>query len=158
LAKVADPEALAASSGPRARLKITVPRRWLREGAEIEVTAPKLLSCDRCDGCDRSGALRAPAKRWARLVSVELPTDMEEAIQIRLVEPFDDCDIEQLMLRVVPGDDSSKGVRRIARPAPAPTPSSPSVTETAPSAASQALQPLVVVIVVAILVALAMLL
>ncbi len=121
LAKVADPAALDASDGARARLEITVPPSWLDGGVEVEIAAPKLLSCDRCggggcDGCQRSGAFRTHAQEEARKLSVALPAS-ERGLAIRLVSPFDGSEIEQLMLRVNLGEMPSKHVRRVEKPA-----------------------------------------
>jgi hypothetical protein len=121
LAKVADPKALDASDGIRARLKITVPEAWLHKGTELEITTPKLLSCDRCDGggcdgCERSGAFRAPKDESERTLRVLLAAQEGKGVMIRLVEPFDENEIEQLMLRVSIGDEASAGVRQLLKP------------------------------------------
>lgn len=120
LAKVADPAALDKSDGARARLEITVPPTWLDGGVEVEIAAPKLLSCDRCggggcDGCERSGAFRSHEQAAQRTLAVSLPAS-ERGLVIRLVSPFDDSEIEQLMLRVSVGQTPSKHVRRIEKP------------------------------------------
>jgi len=129
LARVTDPKALAADEGARARLAVKVPEAWIASGAEIAVTAPRLLSCDRCggggcDGCDRSGALRAPHDEGARTIVVRLPGRMpgKEALRLRLPAPFDDGAIAQLILTVNVAPEPDERVRRLdlapVRPAP----------------------------------------
>src|SRR5690242_3451348 len=78
LGRVVDPRALDASSGARARLRVGVPAAWLAEGGELELRVPARLACARCDGggcdgCARSGALRAPEPASARVVRAYVP-------------------------------------------------------------------------------------
>ncbi len=125
LARVTDPDALNASSGPRAQLSIAVPRSWFETGAELELLAPKRLACQRCDGggcdsCDRAGVWRAPPAVDARTLKLQLPQRADIAdhagspgVQLRLVSPFENCDIEQLLLTIRAAEQPSKGVRRV---------------------------------------------
>jgi hypothetical protein len=118
LGRVTDPEALDASDGTRASLRIEVPQQWLRDGAELEVSAPKMLTCDRCDGggcdgCGRSGALRGPDETDARRLSIQLPPGHEDGLQLRLVDPFQDSEIEQIIVTIQPAEVASKGVVRL---------------------------------------------
>jgi hypothetical protein len=119
LGRVTDPNSLDASEGSRAALRIVVPEGWLRDGAELEVTAPKKLSCDRCDGggcdgCGRSGALLAPDEPDDRRLSLHLPGGHAEGLQLRIVDPFQDAEIEQVIVTVQPGLEASTGVVRVA--------------------------------------------
>jgi len=118
LARVTSPEELDRATGPQAKLELVVPEEWLAEGCGLKVTAPKLLCCARCDGggcdsCGRGGALRAPETRAQRSVQLRLPGDHTTAVQLRLVDPFDDSEIEQLLVRVRPGPTPTRGVTRI---------------------------------------------
>ena len=127
LAKVADPEALDAADGPRARMEIVVQHAWLRDGADVEVTAPRLLACDRCDGggcdaCDRSGAYRLGD---ARTLSLSLQPDTPTNVVVRVPAPFEG--IDQLLVHVKGGDEPSSGVRRINALAPRPPQGLPNV-------------------------------
>ena len=93
-------------------MHIVVPRGW----RAVEVTTPKLLSCDRCDGggcdgCDRRGAFRAPADEKARRLSLTLPSHQGDGLVLRLPQPFVDHTVEQLMVRVTYGEAPSAGVR-----------------------------------------------
>ena len=121
LAQVVDPQALDAAQGSRVRMTIDVPPQWLRDGAQLEVTVPKRLLCDHCEGggcdaCGRSGALRVPVPSEAQPLRISLPANAPENVQLRLVDPFQtrDAGIEQLILRVQarPGG-ASKGVRLV---------------------------------------------
>jgi hypothetical protein len=119
LARVADPDALAAATGPRARLGIEVPSSWL--GGTLEIAAPRLLSCDRCsgggcDGCDRSGALRAPDEAEQRVLSLRLPPDIGSGVLVRVAAPFEASSIELLLVAVRIAESPSAGVRRIDMP------------------------------------------
>jgi hypothetical protein len=120
LAKVADPGALDAAAGPRGRVKITVPLAWLNDGAELEIITPRLLSCDRCggggcDGCERSGAFRGPKDEAKRTLRVSLAPQDESGVVIRLASPFDEGEIDQLMVRVTAGQTASQGVRLVPK-------------------------------------------
>jgi hypothetical protein len=120
LGRVADPEALAADRGPCARLAVVVPAAWSEGGQAIEVVAPKRLTCARCDGggcdgCGRSGALRAPDDDRARALRVTLPKGTRGAIVVRIARPFgEDSPIAQLLLEVRPGPEPSPNVTSLA--------------------------------------------
>jgi hypothetical protein len=120
LARVADPAALDRATGPQAKLELQVPASWIVDGCALEVAVPKLINCARCDGggcdsCGRRGALRAPAEQQRRTIQVSLPGDHTTAVQLRLVDPFVDSEIEQLLVCLHPGSPTTAGVRRIER-------------------------------------------
>jgi len=122
LAQVVDPEALDACEGARAKLALEVDRGWMAQGARLRIAAPKRMPCARCDGggcdgCERSGVLRAPAEADARAIVVELPRDQPEGsvVVLRLTRPFaDHDDIAQLLLHLSPADEADARVTRIA--------------------------------------------
>ena len=120
LARVADPAALDACEGTRARLDITVPADWLVDGSQLELDAPRRLLCDRCEGggcdsCDKSGALRAPKQVERRKLRLSLPArDSDEAVCVRVSKPFHGSAIAQLLVRVRPGERDAR-VRRVAK-------------------------------------------
>jgi hypothetical protein len=120
LARVVDKYALDSSDGGRARLKVTVPTSWLSEGARLAITAPKLLACARCDGggcdaCDRSGALRGPRAPERREIQLELPSsDDGNGVILRLQRPFEEGEIDQLLVQIRTGSEPSRGVTRIS--------------------------------------------
>ncbi len=124
LARVIDPTALDDDAGARARLRIDVPAAWLAGGAELEIVCPARLACARCDGggcdgCGRSGALRAPVEAEARTLRARMPAGAE-GLAIRLPAPFGPGHpVDQLVLEIRPAEDPSAGVRRIPRPAAA---------------------------------------
>lgn len=118
LARVTDVAALDADSGPIARLQIAVPAEWFVASATLVIDAPRLLACERCagggcDGCGRSGALRAPDPVALRQLDLTLPRGCEEGTLVRVPRPFDDCAIEQLIVEVRFASVPSRGVRRI---------------------------------------------
>jgi hypothetical protein len=121
LGRVVDPAALAAEDGPLARLRIELPAAWLAEPCAIDVTVPPRLVCARCDGggcdgCGRSGALRAPSDRSGRTVRVALPRAALGAA-LRIAEPFGpDAGIAQLYLEIREGSGPSAGVARSDEP------------------------------------------
>lgn len=130
LAQVTDVQALDALDGTAARVSIRVPATW--GGVTVEVSIPRMLTCDRCDGggcdsCARSGALRAPKDGDVRRITMTLPTTIAPT-KIRLPTPFEDPCIEQLFVEIRPGE-LSDSVRRLsperalAAPAAAPSPS-----------------------------------
>jgi hypothetical protein len=132
LARVLDPASLDASSGARARLRVRVEAAWLVEGAELSIDAPARLGCARCDGggcdgCGRSGALRAPAEAEARALRVHVPAGDGRGLAVRLVRPFGpDAEVDQLVLELEGAPASDERVRRVPKPAPvAPIASSP---------------------------------
>jgi hypothetical protein len=122
LGQLLDPRALDACTGPRARLRVEVPAAWLAEGAEVAVTAPSRLACAHCegggcDGCGRSGALRAPAEAEARVVRACLPSGELRAIAVRIQHPFGaGHGIVQLLLEVRASAAPSACVARIGAP------------------------------------------
>jgi hypothetical protein len=132
LGRVLDPAAIDADPGARARLRLDVPEAWLAEGADLELTAPGRLACARCDGggcdgCARSGVVRAPEEAAARTLRASLPRLAGEAgVALRITQPFGpDHPIAQLHLELRAAATASAGVRRIvAEPSitAAPTP------------------------------------
>ncbi|MEZ4444184.1 MAG: hypothetical protein R3B72_34245 [Polyangiaceae bacterium] len=128
LGRVVDKQALDESEGTRASVALVVPAGWLTEGAQLEVLPAKLLACARCDGggcdgCDRSGALRAPRDEEARRFRLTLPSGAPASgVLLRLVKPFEEGEIDQLLVRVKAGESPSKGVTRIVAPQPVVVP------------------------------------
>jgi hypothetical protein len=122
LGRVLDPRRLDACTGPRARLRVEVPAAWLAEGAEVAVTAPSCLACAHCegggcDGCARSGAVRAPPEAGARIVRATLPSGDLRAIAVRIQHPFGaGHGIVQLLLEVRASVTPSACVTRIGAP------------------------------------------
>jgi hypothetical protein len=122
LGRVLDPEALASAEGARARASIEVPASFLDAGASIELTAPARLTCARCDGggcdgCSRSGALRAPESPADRTLRARLPQGVAGPVMIRIPDPFGpNSPIRQLFLEVRRAAEASAGVRRVADP------------------------------------------
>jgi hypothetical protein len=122
LGRVLDPSALDRSTGPKGRLEITLPARWIEEGAEIEIVAPKLVTCARCDGggcesCRRSGAIRLAADPIARTVTTVLPQRDAASFALRLLHPFGpSAPLEQLIVEVRVGEAPSAGVSRLDAP------------------------------------------
>jgi hypothetical protein len=120
LGRVVDPEALAAEGGPRGLVRIELPAAWLVEPCAIDLTVPPRLVCARCDGggcdgCERSGAVRAPSDRATRTVRVTLPRDAHR-VAVRIAEPFGPRGgIAQLILEVREGRAPSPGVIRCGR-------------------------------------------
>jgi hypothetical protein len=129
LGRVTDPSALEACARARARLRVEVPAAWLEEGAAIELTAPARLCCARCDGggcdgCGRSGVLRAPAEEGDRRIEALVPALAGRAgVALRIPEPFGpEHPIAQIVLEICAAEGASAGVRRMAAaPLPAPT-------------------------------------
>ncbi len=120
LGQVVDPEALDASAGARGRLRIEVPAAWMNEGSAIEIAVPARILCDRCDGggcdgCGRSGALRAPENSSDRAVRLQVPAGSGGGVALRIVRPFGgEAAIEQLIVEVRAGASPSPGVVRRA--------------------------------------------
>jgi hypothetical protein len=111
LAKVLDTDELA-SARVVAKLRVEVVRGWA--GREVSVTVPRRLACSTCDGggcdaCGRSGALRLPDLDVPRKTSVFLPGSLKEGVALRLARPFDDANIDVLLLEVVPAERASAG-------------------------------------------------
>lgn len=127
LGRVTDPSALAACGRARARLRVEVPAAWLAEGAAIELTAPARLPCARCggggcDGCGRSGVLRAPAEAGERRIEARVPALAADGVALRIPEPFGpEHPIAQIVLEICVAEGASAGVRRVAAP-PLPEP------------------------------------
>ena len=120
LGRVLDPEALDDCRGVRAQLRIEVAADWLTAGATLLITCPRRLQCARCDGggcdeCERSGAYRSPSDEEARLIETQLPAGDGSGVIVRLAAPFEESDIEQLLLKIHPGASPSACVERLAR-------------------------------------------
>lgn len=124
LGRILDPQALEDEEGARARLRITVPSAWLDEACELELVVPLRLPCARCDGggcdgCGRSGAIKAPGGEAERTLSTRLPPVEATGVALRISRPFGpEAEIAQLFLEVRAGDAPSLGVRRVVAPAP----------------------------------------
>jgi hypothetical protein len=124
LGRVLDPAELASSSGSRALLRLEVPASWLEEGTDVELISPERLVCGRCegggcDGCARSGALRAPPDTSARTLSLSIPEGSGAGIALRLVHPFGDGvagGIQQLIVEVRPGPRATHDAARSGAP------------------------------------------
>lgn len=124
LGRVLDPSAADADPGPRARLRLDVPETWLTEGAELELTVPSLLACARCDGggcdgCARSGAVRAPEDAAERTLRAHLPSLAgTPGVALRITHPFGpNHPLAQLHLELRGAAVASAGVRRVDAPA-----------------------------------------
>ena len=129
LGRVLDPAAIDADPGARARLRLEVPEAWLAEGADLELTAPGRLACARCDGggcdgCARSGVVRAPEGVAARTLRASLPRLAGEAgVALRITQPFGpDHPIAQLHLELRAAATASACVRRLDPPITASPP------------------------------------
>ena len=115
LGQVVDPEALDRSTGPRGRVKIEVPPGVMASGGEVLVPIAARVACARCDGggcdgCGRSGALRAPEDAEARVVRITLPEGGGAGV-LRLVHPFgDDAAIEQLWVEITEAAEPTAGL------------------------------------------------
>jgi hypothetical protein len=128
LARLVDRDALDASTGGRAHLRIDVPSAWLEEGAEVELTAPSRLPCAACagggcDACARSGAFRTPEDPGERVLHARLPLLRAPgaALALRIVQPFGPASvIEHLVLELRAGRSPSAGVKRLALPRAVP--------------------------------------
>jgi hypothetical protein len=116
LGQVLDVAALDASNGPCARVRVGLEPGWSR-GDTLLITVPERLTCARCDGggcdgCQRSGALRAPSEPGGRTVRVELPELPSRGVALRLLHPFGDAaDVEQLRIELHASACSDAGVR-----------------------------------------------
>ncbi|MFO0756320.1 MAG: hypothetical protein U0359_07495 [Byssovorax sp.] len=124
LGRVLDPEALDGEAGARGLCRIVVPSGWLEAPCEIELLVPSRLPCARCDGggcdgCGRSGAVRAPREETERVLSASLPAVAASGVALRLSRPFGpEAEIVQLVIEVRAGEEASAGVTRRAPPAP----------------------------------------
>jgi hypothetical protein len=124
LARVVDPEAVAALDGPSVRLAVRVPASW--SGRVVEVRAPTRLSCARCDGggcdrCARSGAFKIELGEAERSFIVTLPERLAaDGALVRLLRPLGDGSvIETLLLEIRADDQPSEGVSLHATPSAA---------------------------------------
>jgi len=120
LGRLLDPRALDEGVGPRGRVQITVPTAWLIAGCRIELLAPRRLPCARCDGggcdaCSKSGVLRAPDDEASRCLEITLPATQNEAVALRLADPFGAGLVEQLIVEIRAGV-ASPGVTRLPDP------------------------------------------
>lgn len=104
LARLLDPTALDAVSGPHGKLRIELSSAQL--GEEVEVLVPARLACARCDGggcdgCGRSGALRLDLSEAERTTHFVLPVGAGDRLRVRLVQPLGDgAGLEQLTIEV----------------------------------------------------------
>ncbi len=139
LARVTDVAALEATTGACGRLELAVPEGWAATSVTLAIEAPRLLSCERCQGggcdrCGKSGALRAPAAAAARRLELTLPAGVKEGTLVRIPWPFGDereaegereqqgdLVIEQLIVVVRFAATPSRGVHRALVPAVAAT-------------------------------------
>jgi hypothetical protein len=121
LGRVLDRDGRDASTGPRARMCITVPSSWAEEGATLRVPVPQRLACARCDGggcdgCRRSGGYRLSDRHAAEL-TLELPAGSGSGVALRLEDPFAGRGpVEQLIVEIRVGARTSDGVLRIPTP------------------------------------------
>ena len=95
LGKVADAEAAASAEGAHVAVTIRVARAWVARGEaiEVEVEAPELARCARCegggcDGCGRSGAVRLASEVAERTFTLALPAGLAERTLVRVPRPF----------------------------------------------------------------------
>jgi hypothetical protein len=127
------PAAMDEPRGPDVLHRICVNRRWFRDGAAIQFELPRNLSCAACDGggcdlCERSGAITMRAREAPpELVTVTLPQRKQEdsasqrGVMLRIPEqggmadPASSLPRGALLLRVMLGDTSDPGVRRVRR-------------------------------------------
>jgi hypothetical protein len=122
LGRVLDPRALDEGKGPRGRVQITVPAAWLTSGCRVEILVPRRLPCARCDGggcdaCGKSGVLRAPDAEADRRLEITLPGTHNEAVALRLADPFGAGLVDQLIVEIRAGA-ASPGVTRVPEPPP----------------------------------------
>lgn len=123
LARVVDPEAVDAMSGPWGRLEIRVPASWARR--TIEIVVPPRVACARCDGggcdsCGKSGAFKL-ATAPERTLRAALPETLGGGVILRLVDPFGEGGpVEVLHVEVRPGEAPSDGVTLAAAHGPRP--------------------------------------
>jgi hypothetical protein len=122
--------------GPDALYELRLPGEWLDQGASIEFELPRHLTCAACcgggcDACGRSGALTVRGEDDPQeIVPVTLPERQsrpgQPGVVLRIPEggglPPAGCDFPRgfLLLRVVPGANSTATVRRIDRTGLAP--------------------------------------
>lgn len=114
LARVLDPQQVAASVGPIAKMSVEVPASWA--GCVVQITIPRLLSCGACDGggcdrCGRSGAVRRSEDGGP--IDLTLPPSVEQGVRVRLVRPFDSDELEILLVDIVPSETPSPDCQRV---------------------------------------------
>lgn len=110
--------------GPDVRSKVTIPEAWFAEGAELQVTRPRLANCDRCRGggcatCDYQGALSlAKGDDLPTIVPVQLPRGQVGPVTVRLPHLGFRRDIDSVcghwLLEVHSGATCGAGVTRVA--------------------------------------------
>lgn len=129
LGRVTDPDALDTCARARAIVRVDVLAAWLSAGADLEITVPARLACARCegggcDGCARSGVVRAPTDAGARVVRAHVPARFDGAtIALRLPDPFgEDHPIGQLRVELRAAPIPSAMVRVVTAPAPTAPP------------------------------------
>ena len=129
LGRILDPRALDGATGARGRVRIAVPAEWLVGGCLLSLVVPRRLSCARCDGggcdgCARSGVVRAPEGVAARTLRASLPRLAGEAgVALRITQPFGpDHPIAQLHLELRAAATASACVRRLDPPITASPP------------------------------------
>lgn len=113
--RLLDPDALDVRKGPRAKVSIVVPQNWLRQGARLELDLPSRLRCDICDGggcdpCARSGAYVRPEGASDK-ITITLPKVIDDAIAVRVTNPFGESQPTLLVVRVAAADLVSPTVR-----------------------------------------------
>jgi len=124
LGRVTDPRALDAATGPCGRVRVVIPEDWARTGAAIEVGLPARVECGvcrggGCDRCGRSGAHRLPAEESERTLELSLPPLENDAVLLRVPNPFGaDSDLQLLTVEVATGDAASSCCRLLTTSAP----------------------------------------
>ena len=104
LARVLDPAAHDALTGPHGTMSIELPGSG--RGEQVTLVVPRRLACARCDGggcdsCGRSGALLVDLDDAERTIDLVLPEEGPERFRIRLVRPLGErADLEQLTVEV----------------------------------------------------------
>lgn len=119
LGRVIDKQALADDEGARGVLRVNVPPSWVRKGSRITVALPARFECARCsgggcDGCERSGALRAPPEPSARSMELIIPPGSADGVAIRVAQPFGEAaSIVQIIIEIRCAEAPSPCVSRI---------------------------------------------
>lgn len=124
--------------GPDVQMTVRVPGAWLRQGATVEVTLPRNVSCavchgGGCDACERSGALSLRGRKEPpEILEVTLPSTepgeqgRDRAVLVRIPDrggfPEEGSDLPRgnLLLSVRPGSEAGPGVTRVEQAALAP--------------------------------------
>lgn len=114
---------LAENRAPDARLTVTVPAQWLRDGSAIEIKLPRLVNCEACagggcDACDRRGALITRGREAEpESTIVHLPSDSRPGVCVRLVEhgalPEGPAQVRGCLLVVFDAGSPSASVQRV---------------------------------------------